>query len=30
MDPINVINIYIGHIFCGCSLKVGEENGLLA
>jgi len=30
MDPVNVVNIHTGHIFCGCSLKVGEENSLLA
>jgi len=30
MDPVNVVNIYIGYIFYGYSLKVGEGNGLLA
>jgi len=29
MDLVNVVNIYTGHIFCSCSLKVGEGNGLL-
>jgi len=29
MDLVNVINIYTGYIFCGYSLEVGEENGLL-
>jgi len=29
MDPVNVINIYTGHIFCGCSLKVKKGNSLL-
>jgi len=30
MDPVNVINIYAGYIFCSYSLKVGERNGLFA
>ena len=29
MDPVNVVNIHTGHIFCGYSLKAGEGNGLL-
>jgi len=30
MDPVNVVNVYTGHIFCSYSLKVREGNGLLA
>jgi len=30
MDLVNIVNIYTGHIFCGCSLEVGEGNSLLA
>jgi len=29
MDLVNIVNIYIGYIFCGCSLKAREGNGLL-
>jgi len=28
MDPVNIVNIYIGHIFYGYSLKAGEGNSL--
>jgi len=29
MDPVNVVNIYTGHIFYSYSLKAGERNSLL-
>jgi len=29
IDPVNIINIYTGHIFCSYSLKVREGNSLL-
>jgi len=30
MDPVNIVNIYIGYILCSYSLKVGEGNILLS
>jgi len=28
MDLVNVVNIYIGHIFYSCNLKAGKGNSL--
>jgi len=29
MDPVDIVNVYIGHILCSYSLKVREGNSLL-
>jgi len=29
MDLVNIVNIYIGHVFYSCGLKAGEGNSLL-
>jgi len=29
MDPVDIVNIYIGHVLYGYSLKSREGNGLL-
>ena len=30
INPVNIVNVYIGHIFYSCSLKAREGNSLLA
>jgi len=29
MDPVDIVNVYAGHILYGYSLKAREENSLL-
>jgi len=29
IDPVNVVNIYMGYIFCSYSLEAGEGDSLL-
>jgi len=29
MDLVDIVNVYIGYVLYGCSLKAREGNGLL-